>query len=1626
MISKTKLKLVLIFMVTLLFVSNFIPANVAYAQSKTYTFDAGSERTRSATINIPNLVSVNSVSVNTGNVNYSKNGENLTLNVSNGTAVSYDTKWSDTLYSYDYSTTRTSSSNSFSNSISVSNITNQSGTTGFGGTLNKSGSSYVNSGSYTAADTKSATDSDVAYGISEYTNNTYRGQSWTKYYNKDGYTGTLTGIYSSTLATQTTLARSFNSGFMMTTSCGTDITASNCTNYDTSHLTHPDANYFYNYIRLSNVNYSNIVVTGIGWTGQVVGPVGPVVSGCNINQDGSCTGGSSYTHYRDFNVSATYDELVRTYNYNVAYSGSVTKPASDNRVYAQNYSGTIYKGGNYYDNHKYAYTVTIDYVDNVAPTVSLNAVSGVYSQVPGYNTFNVSGNVNDREGNSTTIKYRIGSQTGILASNVASGSSWSGNVTVTSSIPEGNQTLNVWAEDGYENGVSDSKTTNVVIDKTGPSLSYTLSPSDWTTGSVTVTPSASDSPAGVASVSSPFTEVSNGKYTFSALDRVGNSSTASATISNIDKFAPDITFNKNSSSAYEKGHEVVVTTKDTKDGVNSGSGVKSNSYLWSLSSEFDTTANLTSFNSGSIIKTPLNVTGDYYLHVISYDNLNQSNKLTSSGKFLLDNTVPVFGSHTVVKNGNGSLKVSVTGANDSHSGLNGSDDYNYTVVDSAGVATNSGWVGNSHVFNNLKGNEKYKVTYKVRDKAGNISENNNALNIITQSYNAVSVTRDSLTTNSLKFSLNENILNLYGNTVTGSKYKVTLKDSNDKVVGTRDYNVSLKEILFNNLEINKPYKVFVNVKNNEGTDTDGTVNLGTFYTSSAIPGLVMKTVSLTNHNHDILNNSNPSGTSYLVQRSTNSNFSNDVTLNNWTNSDVVTSSTLTNGTDYYYRIKSRNAEQIESEWSPTYNYKTVSAAPNLTSANVDTHDSTKGTTNILLNWNSVAGAEKYYIYRDDVKISEVNSSTLTYKDVLTNFNKSYTYKVRAWNGLGSSADDVEWHDRGLSDASNSRTLYTRSHDALDIVISNMVGSSAYFNIQNSDKNSDVPNYYIEVRKKGSSTAVSSSSYSKVLKDREVKNLSYGVAYEIWIKSKNDDGIENSLFKIVDEFWMNRPPELNFYLSDNHTSIYKDYNVNTNNSTINKESYVPNDKYAIYSDNPGYDVIKLRGEMKDADYIPTQEPLEISYTIKNKSGNNVNGHSGVKLGQLGDLLGDVSGNWTELKYNNNVGKYLGLATPRFNNSLSAYDSKAYKVNDYLNIPVDSRLPDGEYTIILTLTDDQGDFITDSAVFKIDRTASKGDLVIDKKQEYDVDLIIDNGNFDIAGKDNKAYSLEYKINNEDKFTNLFKYQSSDKFKHNLNVNTQSNTKYTYRAILKDKAGNVSNSDIVEYVTSLKLKPEKGTDLLGNKVRYDTERPNTVNIEWENSLDINDGLQIEIYRSNKLINIIKEGDKYDDKNLDYERDYNYKIIVVGKDKNGSRLESLPIEFKVTTGSPVLITDVPSGYELDLDLNAYKALRPLFTKDVKISLDVEYKQGAEAEISYLSSINKYSNKFYFTLKPNIKNRINFIANGDDKEILDVAVLLTEINLEDGISTDIKFVVNEVTPKINYLDTNLKGLLYK
>jgi hypothetical protein len=293
--------------------------------TQSFTTSETTSRTRTMTYTLPNLKSINNVSVNTGNVQVSNiNKEQVSVQMSGGVYTKRvqtggsagDSKWvTDQGSSYYSSGGYSGSLSSYvaeaadSKTITNQYISNKNdfpstrtyNENGYSGTLTKNGSPSVISGSLTPSDTKFVT---------EQTNPSY---------NSGGYVGALSKyVYSGSLS----YVQDYSDIIYRS-----DI-----------------------YPKLGDIHYIN------GKTYKVTG-------------------------YGDGTTQLMAIKEVDTRVYR--YQGNVTRPESDTRQWQQSYSGSVtkpavirYQGTVYYPDTRtydyyYKYTVTFDYIDNANPILTL-------------------------------------------------------------------------------------------------------------------------------------------------------------------------------------------------------------------------------------------------------------------------------------------------------------------------------------------------------------------------------------------------------------------------------------------------------------------------------------------------------------------------------------------------------------------------------------------------------------------------------------------------------------------------------------------------------------------------------------------------------------------------------------------------------------------------------------------------------------------------------------------------------------------------------------------------------------------------------------------------------------------------------------------------------------------------------------------------------------------------------------------------------------------------------------------------------------------------------------------------------------------------------------------------------
>ncbi|MFB8425026.1 hypothetical protein ACFC4S_23705 [Priestia megaterium] len=144
----------------------------------TVTFAESPDQEQNKVITLPsNFDSIESVSVNTGEVDYSISGNEMTINVSNGKVSSEESFYNPTLHSKEASSVKYSDTNSFPDVVSYLDDNNYSGT------LTPLSPAYVVSGSYTPPSNKTVTVSQTV------SNPSYLPDKLE--YNKNNYSGTL-------------------------------------------------------------------------------------------------------------------------------------------------------------------------------------------------------------------------------------------------------------------------------------------------------------------------------------------------------------------------------------------------------------------------------------------------------------------------------------------------------------------------------------------------------------------------------------------------------------------------------------------------------------------------------------------------------------------------------------------------------------------------------------------------------------------------------------------------------------------------------------------------------------------------------------------------------------------------------------------------------------------------------------------------------------------------------------------------------------------------------------------------------------------------------------------------------------------------------------------------------------------------------------------------------------------------------------------------------------------------------------------------------------------------------------------------------------------------------------------
>ena len=857
----------------------------------------------------------------------------------------------------------------------------------------------------------------------------------------------------------------------------------------------------------------------------------------------------------DINVTKTINEI--TY----LYSDSSNKT---NMCYSY---GS--RKGSWPDKSNCIATITINLKcyampNNQSPTITITQPSpnSPFSAVSGYNTINIAGTVTDADsGDILKTYYRIDSTSGTgtqFGSNItANGSAQAiaGTINV-SSLSEGVHNIYFWVEDD-KGGKSAETSVPIKIDKTAPTVTFgtngNTTPAKSQSTTVTVTDPTSNGVATSVSTrqyqwttSSTFPTAGtwtnfssgatltqpngNGDYYLhiKAVDAVGNTRQATSNKFVLDNTAPTVSLTHNHPDLIVRDADTVTITATfnepmkatpkitianvgiTNVNMTMGANNKIWTYTWDVPSSYNGVAVVTV--SGT------DLAGNAY---------SGSDKLT----FTVDNIAPTLTisspSATQVKNGtNVTYTITYDGA-DTVTLATGNITLNKTGTANGTVTVSgTGTASRTVTISNITGDGTLGISIAAgtaSDIAGNTSAAVGPSTTFTVDNTAPTAnvpTVTAISNDSIK--IEPNAIDPTTGGVAVGLHATPYTLNRDGVDIATNQSGAYTDT---GLEVNTAYTYKYKAKDKLNNESNYSTEI-TRYTLANVPSLSLDSSDQTSISGNIDINGNPSYTETYIERSTASDFSIDIeVVKTWSTDTNFEDTGLQPGKTYYYRVKARNGDNIETAWSDSVSKITIPNTPNAPTVTAN-DDSTK----MNISWTNIEGATEYILYRDGTEIYRGNSTT--YEDNELAPNTAYAYTLKAKNESGESPEG------------SSETKYTRANNPLSIIVTGKTSSTATLDITNDPLNTNIPEIMVEARKKESGEVVGTSPYSTQLTDRLINGLENNVEYEIWAKVKNNDGVENDYYMAIDSVYSNFKPEISLTNHDEDFIISETEGSNT--------------------------------------------------------------------------------------------------------------------------------------------------------------------------------------------------------------------------------------------------------------------------------------------------------------------------------------------------------------------------------------------------------------------------------------------------------------------------------------------------
>lgn len=374
------------------------------------------------------------------------------------------------------------------------------------------------------------------------------------------------------------------------------------------------------------------------------------------------------------------------------------------------------KGGT--DTKSYTYTIVVDKTKPNSPTISANTAWTKAASVPITIT-----NGTDTGGSGVErSEYSLGG---------ATSKGWTTYSTGFNIINAGQTTISARTIDKAGN-ISGTKTAEVKIDRTAPTLTLTPSTTAWTNQNVTITAIGSDTGgSGVKEIVKPDSTIAadsitkyevseNGTYTFKVGDNAGNEINESITINNIDKIPPLIeNLIHSNPGVIVRGTDNVTITATFNESMKATPKI-------SLSNIGITNVNMAMGANNKIWTyswdVPADYDGDSIVTISGTDLAGNAYAGTNKITFIVDNTAPVLNKNAVTELTTDGFKITpnIKDINELHVETPYFYSWRHKETD---PWIDGEWTADTFFeITSLLPNEQYQIRYKARDIVGNVSD----------------------------------------------------------------------------------------------------------------------------------------------------------------------------------------------------------------------------------------------------------------------------------------------------------------------------------------------------------------------------------------------------------------------------------------------------------------------------------------------------------------------------------------------------------------------------------------------------------------------------------------------------------------------------------------------------------------------------------------------------------------------------------------------------------------------------------------------------------------------------------------------------------------------------------------